>query len=217
VQEVKVEAVRATASVLSESEGMQQMPESEFERFGSGLVAKACGVSLASRLVASLTRFQVLGTAPLAFIDPVLEALTTIVEYHPKLFTQAVLFTLLPILQSFSSLPERLTAALPSSLQFPPPLQELDDFGDSYARFTIAVNLFVALLERVKKLSLSRSGAYRAGMEMVPVMLAWMGVGISPYEPGSQDEQIQVQSWLERDDVSERRAREGNADIRIER
>lgn len=46
MQEVKVEAVRATAAVLSEGEGMEQMSKSEFERFGSGLVAKVCGVSL---------------------------------------------------------------------------------------------------------------------------------------------------------------------------
>lgn len=46
MQEVKVEAVRATAAVLSEGEGMEQMSKSEFERFGSGLVAKICGVSL---------------------------------------------------------------------------------------------------------------------------------------------------------------------------
>ena len=164
-----------------------------------------------------LTRLQVLGTAPLAFIDPVLEALTTIADYHPNLFTPTVLFTLVPILQSFSSLPEGLSAALPSSLQFPPPLQELDDFTESYARFTIAVNLFVALLERTKKGALSKSGAYRAEMDMVPVMLAWLAVGISPYDPGSQDEQLQVQSWIERDDVSCRVRWTSTIDFAVER
>lgn len=213
-----MEAVRAAAAVLSESEGMQQMPRAEFDRFGAELVAKACAVRLASGggRGALLRPLQVLGTAPLPSIDPVLEALTTIAEYHPSLFTPTVLFTLVPILQSFTSLPAHLSAALPDSLRTPPPAQELDGFEESYARFTIAVNLFVALLERVKKSSLSKSGAYRAGMDLVPVMLAWLAVGISPYEPGSQDEQVQVQSWLERDDVSGRFAPESYIDLRAE-
>lgn len=131
-----------------------------------------------------------------------MDALTGIAESHAVLFSPNVLSTLVPILQSFTTLPARLSAALPPSLQCPPPPQSLDEFDDCYARFTAAVNLFVTILQRGKKAALVGSGTYRVAMDMVPVLLAWLAVGISPYDIGSRDEQINSQAWVERDDVS---------------
>lgn len=47
VQEVKLEAARAMASVLVDGVGLDQLEKKERETLGAGLIAKACEVSVA--------------------------------------------------------------------------------------------------------------------------------------------------------------------------
>lgn len=131
-----------------------------------------------------------------------LEALTTVAEAHPAFFTPPVLTTLVPLLQSLCALPSKLAASLPEALRCTPLTEEEADFEKSYARLTSALNLLVTLFHRVKKAALTRSGAFTVGIQLVPVLLAWLAIGISPYDLGSQEERETTEAWIERDDVS---------------
>lgn len=135
-------------------------------------------------------------------MEPVLDALTTVAEAHPAFFTPTVLTTLVPLLQSLCALPLGLAASLPDALRCTPLPEEEGDFDKSYARLTAALNLLVTLFHRVKKAALTRSGAFTVGIQLVPVLLGWLAIGISPYDLESQEERDATQAWIERDDVS---------------
>jgi hypothetical protein len=145
---------------------------------------------------------QILATSTPSTMEPVLDALTTVAESHPAMFTASVLGTLVPLLQSLCALPSNLVSALPEALRSAPIQEDEPDFDKSYARLTSALNLLITLYQRVKKAALTRSGAFGVGINLVPVLLAWLALGISPYELGSQDERDAMEAWVERDDVS---------------
>lgn len=135
-------------------------------------------------------------------MEPVLDTLTTIAESHPAFFTPTVLATLVPLLQSLCAVPSSLGLALPEALRCAPIPEQEEDFDKSYARLTSALNLLITLFHRVKKASLTRSGAFTVGISLVPVLLAWLAIGISPYDLGSQEERDATEAWVDRDDVS---------------
>ncbi|GHJ89397.1 hypothetical protein NliqN6_5799 [Naganishia liquefaciens] len=188
VHEVRVEAARAMASVLSDGLGLEQLEKKERERLGAGLIVKAC---------------DVISTSASSTVEPVLDALTTIAEAQPALFTPSVLTTLVPLLESLCALPIKLASVLPEEIRCTPMPEEEADFDQSYARLTSALNLLVTLFHRAKKAALTRSGAFMVGIRLVPVLLAWLAIGISPYGMGSQEERDATEAWIKRDDTEE--------------
>lgn len=202
VAEVKVEAVKAMAAVLVEGIGMEQVEKKERERLGAGLIGKACEVGFGDVGFDAADNLQILATSTPSTMEQVLDALATVAESHPAMFTPSVLATLVPLLQSLCALPSNLASALPDALRGPSIPEAEPEFDKSYARLTSALNLLITLYQRVKKAALTRSGAFGVGINLVPVLLAWLAIGISPYDLGSQEERDAMEGWVERDDVS---------------
>lgn len=73
-----------------------------------------------------------------------------------------------------------------------------DDFPASYARFSGALNLLITLAGHTNAAPHPSLHA----REIVPLLLAWLALGICSYPLGSEEERAVVQAWVERDDVS---------------
>ncbi|KAJ9095343.1 hypothetical protein QFC21_005709 [Naganishia friedmannii] len=199
IPEVRVEAVRAAAQVITAGEEYGKLPRRERVRIGAELVGKIT---------------QILPSFPPPQMVTAIEALTTIAEHQPSAFTpQTTGGQLVPFLLEQCRLPLPLEATLPtflhassyaapalsSSLHGNEPARE-EEFSTAYSRFSGSLNLLVTLCQSASASSPSSSIQAR---EVVGLLLGWLSVGICPYPVGSEGERHVVEAWLERDDTEE--------------
>ncbi|KAJ9111268.1 hypothetical protein QFC22_006568 [Naganishia vaughanmartiniae] len=209
IPEVRLEAVKAAAQVIVVGEEYGKLARSERVKVGAGLVGKIT---------------QILPSFPTAQVVPAIEALTTIAESQPSAFAPQTTNTtqssrLVPFLLERCCLPQALERTLPSFLQtssFAPMLHNAhvnqnssaepgveETFSDGYTRFSASLNLLITLSQSQATSPGAHPSALLHARELVPLLLAWLAVGISPYPIGSEGEKHVVEAWLERDDTEE--------------
>lgn len=198
VNEIKLASIKATAAVLIMSEGLNKKSRNEV---GPGLIGEAV---------------QVLQSLPADMFPSAAVALNPLVMTHPVMFGPQFP-VLLPMLESMCLPPNELHGSLPSFLQpgsfATVPIAPLSVGLDSnqsnpdyetidFERYSAAQELLLTLLEYGKKSAVKKYLHKPGGLEMIPVFLSRMLIGIGSAD-GSGKEQEELQDWLEQEDLDE--------------
>lgn len=195
VDEVKLASLRAVSSVLATSDRVDKRSRNEI---GPQLISAA--ISALAVLPADMVASAAIALNPIAAAYPALWA-TQLPTVLPLLEAMC-----LPSQAQQATLPECLRPASFTSLQPAPLTIGLDqnkanpDLASiDSERYAAAQELLLELLEGSKKSVVRKHTNAPGGLEMIPVFLARMVLGIGSGE-NAQDE---LETWLEQEDLDE--------------
>ncbi len=205
VVNVRVQAIKAAVEVLGSHDVMDRRAA---ERVGKPLVARAVE-----------TLVQLAGDG--VHFEPATLDLLGLAYNYPGLFSGS-LGTLFPLLHALCTPPASAAPLLPPVLQpahygggqsCPPVTFPVDDPrsqpGASLeslqeaeeTRFKTALEFLLTLIESQPKKTMKKWYGAQAGVQLIPVLLGRMILGLGPQE--GDEAEVKLQEWLEQEDMDE--------------